>query len=204
MKAALALLLLAACGTDFEPTPGGGDDDPQVSDGEAIYRERCMMCHGDTGAGSTKGPQILSPVIPYATYVTRTGRNDMGYPDPMPAFAGELSDAQIGAVLAWLAQAPKPTDGAGLYTRFCGNCHGADAYGGRVEQDLTSEIREEPEELREKVREGEGGNDYGDRTEYMPAWSAGALTDAEIALITSYIASLPPNPNGDGDDDDDD
>src|SRR6188474_2174667 len=98
-----SLVLLAACGTDYAPQ-GGGDDDPQTADGAALYRENCMMCHGDTGEGSTKGPQILSPVIGYATHVIKTGRNDMGYQDDMPAFAGPsapdvvLTDAEISAV----------------------------------------------------------------------------------------------------------
>lgn len=202
MKCAIPLfILVSACGTDFVP-PGG--DDPQHAEGEAVYRESCMQCHGDTGEGSVKGPQILSPVIPYATYVTRTGRaQEMGYADAMPAFAGELGDEEISAVLAWLSLPPKPTDGAGLYTRFCGNCHGADAFGGRVGEDLTGEVGEGAGEVMEKVREGHGGTSYGNRTKYMPSWSVAELTNAEVASITSYIALLPPNPNGDGEHDDD-
>ncbi|MGE0396589.1 MAG: c-type cytochrome [Kofleriaceae bacterium] len=197
----LVALTTLACGTDFVPPT---DDPDQAADGEAVYRETCMQCHGDTGEGSVKGPQILSPVIPYATYVTEQGRGqEMGYADAMPAYAAELTSDEIAAVMAWLSRPAKPTDGAGLYTRFCGNCHGADAYGGRSGEDLTGEV-DEADEVMEKVREGHGGASYGDRTKYMPSWQDGELTDAEVALITSYIASLPPNPNEGHDDDDDD
>src|SRR5687768_11853488 len=122
MKHAIPTLLtlamsLCACGTDFAPV---GDDDPQTTDGEALYRENCMQCHGDNGDGSVKGPQILSPVIPYATYVTKVGRaQEMGYPDAMPGYSAELTDAEIASIMTWLSQPAKPTDGAGLYTRFC-------------------------------------------------------------------------------------
>lgn len=191
----MVLFALTACGTDFVE-PGG--DDSQAADGEAVYRENCMQCHGDTGEGSVKGPQILSPVIPYATYVTKQGRaREMGYPDAMPAYAVELGDSEIASVMAWLSQPAKPTDGHGLYTRFCGNCHGADAFGGRTGQDLTREVGEDPDEVIEKVREGEGGSSFHKRTDYMPSWSELEITDDEVALITSYIASLPVNPDDD-------
>lgn len=199
-----SVFVLAACGTDYEPDDGDDDppppSDPTPVDGAATYRDACAQCHGADGDGNDMGPQILSPVVPYATYVIHTGRDEMGYADPMPSFTGELTDAEITAVLAWLALPPKPTDGAGLYRRFCGNCHGDDAWGGRVDEDLTGKA-DEPDEVLEEVREGHHDMRYGEREKYMPAWSASELTNAEVALITGYIASLPPAPDDDDDDD---
>lgn len=64
------------------------------------------------------------------------------------------------------------------------------------------EAGEEPDELFEKIREGEGGNDYGDREEFMPSWSAAALANEDITAIVGFIRSLPAAPDDDEDDDD--
>lgn len=194
---------LAACGTDIgarDPDDGNGSGGGEEASGEELFRESCAMCHGADGAGSIDGPQVLSPVRAFATYTIRNGRDkQMGYRDAMAAFAGDvLSDAELSRVLDFLSAAPKPTTGEGLYVRFCGNCHGANAQGGRVGQDITHEI-EELDEVFEKVREGHHDGEYGERTEYMPAWTEGEITDAEIELIAAYVSTLPPGP---GDDDD--
>ncbi|MGN6107470.1 MAG: c-type cytochrome [Kofleriaceae bacterium] len=199
-------LLLAACGNDRgEPRPDAGPVDPPAADGAELYRVNCARCHGPDGAGTAMAPQVLSPVRPYATYVVRHGRGpEMGFPEGMEALEpGALSDAQLGAILDWLGEPAKPTTGQGLYVRFCGNCHGANAQGGRVEEDLTGEA-DEPDELFEKVREGHGDDRYGARTKYMPAWTRSEITDAEIDLIVAYVASLPPAPDDDDDDDEHD
>ena len=215
------ILLLCACGTDVErPGPGGGgggsgDEEPPPPPPDPtaaeLFGEYCSRCHGPDGAGAQSGPQILSPVRAYATYVVRNGRGiEMGFPsgmDPIPV--GVLPDAQLDSILSWLAAAPKPTTGQGLYTRYCGNCHGADAWGGRVGQDLTHEVGEhfdddDDDEILEAVREGHARTRYGDRTEYMPSWTAAELSLADVAAITAYIGSLPRNPDDDDDDDDDD
>jgi mono/diheme cytochrome c family protein len=195
---------ITACGNDSVQS---GDDGPDAGpvDGAALFAEHCSSCHGDAGEGTTLAPQILSPVRPYATYVVRAGRDELEYLDPMTAFDREtLSDGELVAILDFLAAAAKPTTGEGLYTRFCGNCHGANAQGGRSDKDLTHEVDEGVGEVMETVREGHGGADYGDRTEYMPGWSSAELTNADVAAITAYIASLPPGPGDDDDDDDDD
>jgi mono/diheme cytochrome c family protein len=82
------------------------------------------------------------------------------------------------------------------YVRFCRNCHGADAHGGRVGESITGES----DELHEAVREGHGGDRYADRTEYMPAWTTAELSDVEVALVADYLATLPPGPDNDDDD----
>jgi mono/diheme cytochrome c family protein len=46
------------------------------------------------------------------------------------------------------------------------------------------------EDALEKVRQGEGGNDYADRTRYMPALAADVLSDAQVRAITDYIGTL--------------
>lgn len=180
------LLFLVACGTDTAPI--------QEPDPIDVFRESCASCHGDDGAGTPAGPQILSPVRGFATHVIRHGRGrELGYADEMPAWDTTLiSDAQLTSILDVLSAAPKPTTGQGLYGRFCGNCHGGDAQGGRVGKDITRET----DEIHEAVREGHHVGQYAD-DEYMPAWSDAELTRAEVTLIAQYLATLPPGPADD-------
>lgn len=187
MRRSLTLLLIAGCGTDIGAPVV--DAPPVVED---VYRAMCAGCHGPDGEGTASAPQIRSPVHAYATYVIRNGRGDeMGFGGPMPAFA----DVELEPIFTWLDRPPHPTDGPTLYTRYCGNCHGADAQGGRVGQDITHEV----DEILEKVREGHGGSNYGARTKYMPSWSSAELGDADVAAIAGYLASLPPGPGDDED-----
>ncbi|MEZ4474422.1 MAG: cytochrome c [bacterium] len=176
--------------------PGGGGGSPQD-----IYAHTCAGCHGASGQGSTRGPQIQNPVIPFATWVVRNGRHRPDYADAMPPYsANELPADELDGILGWLASARKPADGPGLYTRFCANCHGAGGRGAVV-----GGIRGESlGELREKVREGEGGRNFGSRGSYMPAWSAAQLTDAEIALIYQAINGGATPVAGGGEDEGDD
>jgi mono/diheme cytochrome c family protein len=201
MKILAVLVLVAGCGTDYKLP--GGDSADQLT-GKVLYVDTCAQCHGENGEGNDLGPQVLNPVRDYATYVTRNSRGiemtEMGYVDEMPAHGTDLmTDAELGLVMDFLAEAPKPTDGEGLYTRFCGNCHGANGWGGRVEQD----VQHEADEALETVRDGEGDSKFWDRTEYMPEWNAQQLTDDEVAKIEAYLSTLPANPNGEEEDDED-
>jgi len=179
---AILLFALTACGTDTSSGP-----DAPITDGQTLFTTNCSSCHGD-GSGTTLGPTILDPVAGYAAYVVRTGRNEMGFPNGgmTPFTADQLSDEQLTAVLDFLSEAPHPTDGAGLYGRFCANCHGANGRTGRVGRDIVREVGE----LTIKVRFGHGGTAYGARTSYMPAWSVDEISDAELQLIRTYVAGL--------------
>ena len=186
-------LVVAACGTD--PMTGGGDDGTNtgddttggIIDGAALFADNCTMCHGADGKGTDDGPQILNPVTGYATYVVRHGRNDMGFPAPMKAFdTATLSDDEVAAILGFLSMAEKPTTGPELYGRFCQNCHGETGRAGRVGKNIVREVNN----MASIVRSGHGGTSYGSRTSYMPKWSTSEITDAELALIKSYVSTL--------------
>lgn len=194
MRIALASLVWIGCGTDV-PSQHDGTSPPAGSNAVDVYADSCAQCHGPDGDGTVDAPQIRNPVHGYATYVIRHGRaSEMGFPGDMPAFSeGEIAD--LAPVFAWLERGAHPTDGQALYVRYCGNCHGADAQGGRVGEDITHET----DELEEKVREGHGGTNYAARTKYMPAWSTGELSDAEVAAIEAYVRTLPAGPGDDGD-----
>jgi len=76
------------------PTPA------DVDTGKQIFEQRCSVCHGLDGAGAM-GPNIQGiPMRIGAPIVANTIRN--GVTGAMPAFAGQLTDAQIQQVIAYL------------------------------------------------------------------------------------------------------
>lgn len=156
--------------------------------GVDYYGRVCAGCHGSAGEGTTRGPEIRNPVTGYARYVVRAGRPGVPwFTDAMPAYTTDsLSDTQLNEIIAWLRTAAKPSDGAALYNRFCANCHGRDARGGPVGKSVLGETGE----FLEKVREGEGGNNYSRRKDYMPSWSSGEITNAEVQAMISYVRTL--------------
>jgi mono/diheme cytochrome c family protein len=196
-KLALLAFALAACGTEYQP-PGHGSGSTPTSNAVEKYMENCSSCHGEHGEGTTDGPQIQNPVRDYATYVIRHGRAvqmpNMGYMDPMPAHDAEVvSDADIAGILDYLSMPAHPTDGMGLYLRFCGNCHGPDGSGGRAHESVGDEV----DEALEKVRSGKSLGNFGAATKYMPKWGTSELSNAEVELIVSWLTG---QPGGGGDD----
>lgn len=157
--------------------------------GREYFDRLCASCHGVEGEGTSRGPEIRNPNTGFASYVIRNGRT--GHPDyerAMPKYdADSLSSTQLNEIIAWLRSAPKPDDAMSLYNRFCSNCHGRDARGGVTGEAI---LNENSGEFLEKVREGEGGNNYGRRTSYMPRWSTAELSDAEVSKIAAYVRSL--------------
>jgi mono/diheme cytochrome c family protein len=177
---------------------------PAMLDGEQLFAAHCSACHGVDAGGGELAPQIRNPVVGFATWVVRHGRDDMPFEGPMsPIVVEVLPDEDLAKIIAHLRGFAVPDDGEGLYLRFCGNCHGADAWGGRVGVDLTHEASEGVEEFLEIVREGHGGADYGARTEYMPAWPADEITDDDVAAIVAWLQTVAPGP-GEGEEEDDD
>ena len=107
----LALLVVAAAGcggddddsggaattaaTTAETTEGGGD-------GAAVFASNCNTCHTLAAAGSdgTTGPN-LDDLMPDKETVEAQVRSGGG---GMPAFEGQLSDAEIEAVATYVSE----------------------------------------------------------------------------------------------------
>jgi mono/diheme cytochrome c family protein len=108
----------------------------------------------------------------------------------MPEYAVEkLSDEVLAEIFEFLAEQPQPTDGQGLYEDYCGYCHGPDAKSGTAEFDTTAHLHDlEPGGI---IRKGANLTLFDEPTKYMPKWTAEELSDAEVALISDYISSLP-------------
>jgi mono/diheme cytochrome c family protein len=171
--------------TNIDPT---NPSNPALTaqQGERLFSAHCEGCHADQGVGSLISFQVQNPVVDYSTFIIRNGRNENVFDVEMPAYSEEeLSNDEMNSIIFFLRQAPKPTDGAGLYARFCANCHGDDAQGGVTGKDIIDEADDSLEE----VREGEGKNPA-DRKDFMPSYTPAELSNAEVALIVSFLEAL--------------
>lgn len=175
------------------PPDSSSPDIPIITNpGKDAYDRLCSGCHGggdNTGLGSTLAPPIRFPSRGYAGYVVRKGRDEMAaFAIAMPAFdTTALPDETMEELFDYLHEFEKPMDGEGLFTLFCANCHGDDARGGRVDKNIRFESAGD---FSEKVREGEGGSNYGSRLNYMPEWSSSELSKDDISAILAHVKTL--------------
>jgi mono/diheme cytochrome c family protein len=164
-----------------------------VIDAAALYAQYCAGCHGPNGEGTdaislalnSKG--FLGRTDDALLYqLTAQGRTEQG----MPAFASELSNAEINALVAfiraWEATAPEvELDGETLYARYCAFCHGASGEGAKnVPVVLNSEeflATHDDNHLRRVIAQGH---------ENMPPWSeeqGGVMAAEQIDELVAFI-----------------
>ena len=95
--AAIFLVALFASHFSFAQTSGAD-----------TFKAKCAMCHGDDGLGNTpvgksmgvvsyKSPDTLKLTNAQMTAIVKNGKNNK-----MPAFNGQLTDAQIKDVLQYV------------------------------------------------------------------------------------------------------
>jgi mono/diheme cytochrome c family protein len=162
---------------------------PAVS-GEELFKSICAPCHGFEGEGTALAYELRHPHRGHATWVIRNGRPGPEFPDTaMAAYSPDVvSDVQLEEIFDYLDSFPQPTTGEDLYLDYCRNCHGADPRtGGVVDK---NPLDEPADSVLEEVRDGSGGNDYGNRHEYMPAFSSARLSDAEVQAIVDWMTGL--------------
>lgn len=206
---ALGALSLGGCGGDDGGDPGPAQPPPKVDTGvrlpgsqaytiltgdaaqpgtvpapAAYAAQGCNLCHGNAAEGvNLLGPEIRHAPAGYLGWVVRNGRAGTTM---VPFPADMVPDADVFQIHAWLAALPRPTTGQELYLDFCGNCHGPAGGGGSVPvkaQGLPATT------LVQTVRAG-AGVDPGVRRDYMPAFSATELTDAELSLIATFLGAI--------------
>lgn len=84
---------------------------PVPSDGAALFREKCGMCHGKVGMGTgllarrVQPAELLERTDLTAEYVIQAARTGIGNMPAIPR--GEASDTQLRAIAQWLALGPK-------------------------------------------------------------------------------------------------
>lgn len=171
---------------------------PGAAAAPAPYGTICVSCHQANAQGFNPiAPEIRHTPAPYATWIVRAGRIDRkGMPTGMtpyppttldPAKMPAVTDAELQGIIAWTNALPKPTTALGMYQDFCGNCHGpVDPVGGAVPVTIKGLPAAT---VNAAVRSGFAVSDPSKRDSYMPAFDATLLTDADLALIRTYIGS---------------
>lgn len=178
---------LGMAGSDMGGSGGAGvPADP----GRTLYESNCLACHGAEANGAPLlGPGIRFPVRDHATWIVRNGRETTDYTLPMEPFdMTMLTDADLGLIFDYLDSFPKPVTGEGLYQEYCLNCHGADALGGPTQRSLIE--HRTFNDVMENTRGGHHPGEFDNRMEYMPAFTAAELSDAELQLIADYLLTL--------------
>ena len=91
----LLLALLACPGPEVDDTAEDTDTDTDTDtalDGAELFDRKCSTCHGDSGAGTSSGPDIrgaASEADPFLLDVILNGRGEMN------AVAVSEADAQL-------------------------------------------------------------------------------------------------------------
>lgn len=162
---------------------------PPARSGQELFTGLCAPCHGADGEGTTLGYELRHPDREHARWVIRNGRPGAEFENSemIPFAEAVLSDADLDAIFDYLDSFPQPESGEELYLDYCRNCHGADAAGGTVDKSIRGRSYHD---ALEKVREGEGGKNYGARNQYMSAFDSSELSNAEVGAIADYLATL--------------
>ena len=193
-------------------------------DGQAIFAARCATCHQANGQGAAPFPPLAGNADVTASDTSniigivlngKTGPitiNGKQYSGAMPAWRGQLSDAEIAAVLtyvrsAWTNKAaavsadqvasaghPAMLPGATIYAAKCATCHQANGTGTDTYPPLAGNpavSAADPKEIVAIIVNGRsgpltvGGKTYNGT---MPTWK-GQLSNPDIAAVATYIRS---------------
>jgi len=194
------------------------------ANGKAIFLQRCSACHAATGLGTGPYPPLAgNPDVVaadtaglIATVLNgRTGPivvNGTTYSGTMPTWRGQLSNAEIAAVLtyvrsAWTnkaaavseeqvaaAQAPTALSGGALFAAKCATCHQASGQGTAVYPPLAGNpdvVIDDPKSMIATIVNGRSGPLTVNGKTYdskMPTWK-GQLSNSDIAAVATYVRS---------------
>jgi cbb3-type cytochrome c oxidase subunit III len=196
----------------------------QQPDGKAIFLLNCAVCHQPTGKGGGPYPPLAhNPDVNQAdsgrlieTVLNgRTGPitvNGSQYGGNMPSWRGQLTDAEIAAVLTYVrtawgnsapavsedqvatARSPVALSGEALFTEKCSVCHQSSGEGTQIYPPLAGNpavTAADPSGMIGIIVNGRKGplNVSGKTFNgQMPTWK-GQLSNADIASVATYVRS---------------
>jgi len=151
------------------PSTTGGGGGP--------FASNCAACHGADGSGVVG----LGPNIQCNANIQPIVRNGLTGPlGTMPAFSSSaLSDADIATIQTFLGGLCVAT-GPNLFAANCASCHGATADGLAGWPSIQCAVSSL---VVNAVRNGRGNG-------MMPIFPSASLSNANVALISTYLGSL--------------
>jgi mono/diheme cytochrome c family protein len=227
MKRSFAFALLLGLGfmaASVIHSTNGGVAGAAAPDGKAVFAANCAGCHGATGVGGGPFPPLAgnsdvtaantAPLI--ATVLNgRSGPievNGHGYSGAMPGWKGQLSNAEIAAVVTYIrtawgnkaaivteeqiagAGAPSGLSGAQIFAAKCATCHQARGQGTSSIPPLAGNpevTASDPKGMIATIVNGRSGPLSVNGKTFngkMPTWS-GQLSNADIAAVATYVRS---------------
>lgn len=210
--AALALLALSACYAPGERPyrPPHLTRTEAVADGRTFYLRDCAWCHGNDGAGTERGPDLLTgtngPAMNH--FVISSGRMPLEHEGQRVERRAAVYDpGEIEAIVEFMRsfdapgpELPEPDPnadlqaGLALYQENCAACHSTTGVGGALTAGERETVYEEgpslvapglldssPTEIAAAVRVGPGT---------MPVFSEETLDDEELSEVTRYVVYL--------------
>ncbi|MDE3205830.1 MAG: c-type cytochrome [Acidobacteriota bacterium] len=196
---------IAAAATAGAPAPaasrGSGSSAAPLGAGgvpaDVLYQQDCASCHGETGKGTSRGPDLTGVGEAAVDFMLSTGRMPKrGAASNQPPYRPSLPEADIKALdqyVTELAAKGGPTipsvepvqgdqaKGHILFDENCAACHNSGGSGGilysRVVPSITGAT---PTQIGEAMRVGPGP---------MPVFGPHQLTQSEVNDIASYILS---------------
>ena len=213
ISAGILSLLLAAALSRGATQTGNDSANPrlaqQLQRGGIVFRSYCVLCHGERGKGPGRSAKLYSNLdlsitarrSGYYDKIIRKGGPAVGRSMFMPPWQDELSDEQIGDVVAYLSiLGQSARRGETVYKTNCILCHGVNGDGkGRAAVNIhpspSDLIHSDKDDRYETSIIRQGGAQLG-RSGEMPSWED-QLTNEEILDLVDYlrlITSSAPKP----------
>ena len=169
-----------------------------VTQGEHLYGQYCVACHGAngegvTGGGRRQGPPLAGVGARAADFYLRTGYMPLQEAGKQPRRSRVLfGEREIRALVAYVASlgpgraVPKPqpgrgslSDGQRLFTDHCAGCHQVVAAGGYLTGGIAPPLQEAtPTQVAEAIRIG---------PYVMPRFSERQLSRHDVDSIVRYV-----------------
>lgn len=164
------------------------NNEDALRSGQRVFASYCSVCHGSDGRGAKGFPNLTDSEWLWGGdpehLVETITKGRIG---AMPAWKGQLTDAQIDSIARMVAKTEDDhSEAEQVYNLFCSTCHGADHKGIQSvgAPDLTNDIwlyGGSLGEIKTTITHGRNGR--------MPAHEH-ILSPEKIRLVAGYVYSL--------------